>query len=316
MNRAGAGIGIALAFVCLFILGVMPVIVDSRPTGVDALSFALFLSLWQLLAACPFPMAERLGGRPGLFGPTVPRAVRRRTLAILLLTGGIFGISTYLYVLAVETAGPVGTAIAIQAYPLFAIVWESVALKRRKTGLELLFTALLLAALYVLVTDGTGRIGGLSPWFLVALSVPFLWSIAHVILREVMTRTPITPAQVTLARVLVSVVVLGVVALVGVGPATLAAGLARPDVQAVAALMGAVYYLELIVWFHAVRIIDVSLASSIAVPWPAVTMALTVVVLGEPVAPYQIAILGVVVLSLYGLLYAGARARRAPVGAG
>ena len=45
-------------------------------------------------------------------------------------------------------------------------------------------------------------------------------------------------------------------------------------------ILGLVYYLELIFWFYAVRHIDVSVASSITVPWPALTMVLAVLVLG------------------------------------
>ena len=39
-------LGIALAFICLVILGVMPIISNGRPPGSDALTFALYLSFW------------------------------------------------------------------------------------------------------------------------------------------------------------------------------------------------------------------------------------------------------------------------------
>jgi drug/metabolite transporter (DMT)-like permease len=311
MNTPTPRTGIAFAFGSLMILGIMPVIANSRPGTFDALSFAFFLSVWQLAASLPLLTRELASPNKGIFQAHLGPALRRRTIAIIVLTGAIFGLSTYVYVLAVEKAGAVSAAIAIQAYPLFAILWESLFLKRRKTALELLFTAVLLGALYMLATGGTGRIAGFSPWFAVALGVPFLWSVAHVIIREVLIRTPITPAQVTFFRVLVSVVVLGSVVLVVQGPGRMAADLGNLEFQGFALLMGVVYYLELIVWFYAVRSIDVSLASSITVPWPAVTMVLAVPVLGEPVAPYQVVILAVVVASLYGLLYAGARKRRA-----
>ncbi len=53
------------------------------------------------------------------------------------------------------------------------------------------------------------------------------------------------------------------------------------------------------------RHIDVSLASSIATPWPALTMVLAVVFLGDRIALHQIAAFGVVVFSIYGLIAAG-----------
>ena len=298
--------GIALGFVCLGLLGVMPVIANSRPGDFGALGFAFLLSVWQVVFAVPLFAWELRGTDKGVFGAELSGRERRRALWVALMTGAMFGLSTYLYVLGVEKAGAVSAAIAIQAYPLFAILWETLFLKRRKTPLELLLTAALIGALYFLGTGGSGRIEGFSPWFLLALGVPLLWSIAHVIIKEELGRTPVTPAQVTFFRVLISAIFLGLV-VVAVEPSGFAATLLRPDFQLFGAVMGLVYYLELIIWFHAVRHIDVSLASSITTPWPALTMALAVIFLGDRIEPYQIVAFVIVAVSIYGLLVAGLR---------
>lgn len=303
--------GIALAFVCLGLLGVMPIIANSRPGDFGALGFAFLLSVWQTVFAIPLFAWGLRGRHRGVFGATLSGRQRRRTLWVALSTGVMFGLSTYLYVLGVEKAGAVSAAIAIQAYPVFAILWEALFLKRRKTIVELMLTGVLIGALYSLGTQGTGRVDGLSPWFLVALGVPFLWSVAHVIIKEELVHTPVTPAQVTFFRVLISTLFLGLV-IVAIGPSTGAAPLLRADFQLFAAVMGLVYYLELIVWFHAVRHIDVSLASSITTPWPALTMVLAVAFLGDRIEPYQIVAFAIVVLSIYGLLVAGLRKQGRP----
>ena len=298
--------GIALAFVCLGLLGVMPIIANSWPDGFGALGFAFLLSVWQVVFAVPLFAWGFRGSEKGIFSAKLSGRERRRALWVALLTGAMFGLSTYLYVLGVEKAGAVSAAIAIQAYPLFAILWETLFLKRRKTPVELILTAALIAALYFLGTGGTGRVDGFSPWFLLALGVPFLWSIAHVIIKEELGRSPVTPAQVTFFRVLISAVFLGGV-VVALDPSDFAATLLRVDFQFFGAAMGLVYYLELIAWFHAVRHIDVSLASSITTPWPALTMALAVIFLGDRIEPYQIVAFVVVAVSIYGLLVASLR---------
>ena len=305
--------GIALAFVCLGLLGVMPIIADSRPADFGVLGFAFLLSAWQTVFAIPLVAWGMRGRDRGIFGAGLSGDQRRRALWVALSTGAMFGLSTYLYVLGVEKAGPVSTAIAIQAYPLFAILWETLFLKRRKTVVELMLTGALIGALIVLGTGGTGRIDGLSPWFLLALGVPFLWSVAHVIIKEELARTPVTPAQVTFFRVLISTVFLGLVVGV-VAPSEMAATLLRADFQLFGAVMGLVYYLELVVWFHAVRHIDVSLASSITTPWPALTMVLATAFLGDRIETYQIVAFALIVASIYGLLVAGLRKRGRPVG--
>ena len=58
--------------------------------------------------------------------------------------------------------------------------------------------------------------------------------------------------------------------------------------------------------------IDVSLGGSITAPWPALTMVLAVVFLGETIAPYQVGAVAVVIVAIWGLTWAGlAKARRA-----
>lgn len=300
--------GITLALVCLGLLSLLPILSNSRPGGSPALGFAFFLSAWQTVFALPYALSEWARGERGILAATVAAAERRRVLRVGLVTGAMFGAATWAYVLGVEKAGAASAAIAIQSYPLFAIVVEWVALGRRKSRAELAFTALLLAALYYLGTGGSWKITGLSPWFGVALAVPVLWAVAHVTIKEELGRTPITPAQVTLLRTLVSTLFLGAL-VAAVEPAGFAAGL-DGRFQFFALLMGLVYTVELIVWFHAVRHVDVSFASSITTPWPAFTMMLAALVLGEAIAGFQIAAFLVVVLCIWGLIWAGARKAR------
>lgn len=302
------GKGIALSLVSLTLLGIMPIISNLRPSEIGALSFAFALSVWQVVFAAPVFVWELRKGTKGIFGVDLPRRERRRMILVALFTGALFGLATYLYVLGVEKAGATNAAIAIQAYPLFAILWESLFLKRRKTAVELALTAVLIGALYYLGTGGTFLMSGLSPWYLVSLGVPLVWSIAHVIIKEELSSTPVTPAQVTFFRVAISTLFLAL-GLIAAVPSEIGSGISAVF-QAMSALMGLVYFLELIVWFYAVRHIDVSLASSITTPWPAVTMVLAVPFLGDAIAPFQVAALVVVVACIYGLTLVSLRKNR------
>ena len=297
--------GVLLAFTSLFLLGLLPVISNGRPAALDALNFAFYLSFWQLICALPLLLNEYRHKTQGILAGQLPIAIRNKTLIIILLTGLIFGLSTYLYVLSVEKAGTVSAIIAIQAYPLFAILWESLFLNRKKTKVELLFTFLLITGLYYLGTQGSWKIAGLSPWFLLALAVPFLWSIAHVIIKNTLDTTPITPIQVTFFRVLISAIFLFFISIAVNGLDTVIQGMSMIDFQLAAFSMGFVYYLELISWFYAVRHVDVSLASSITTPTPLVTMILAAVFLQETIQGFQLISLGVVIVSLYGILFSG-----------
>jgi drug/metabolite transporter (DMT)-like permease len=303
-------LGIALAFVCLLILGVMPILAAARPAGSSSLTFTVWMTLWQLVSALPLLFRERAAGHRGVFGKVAPDR-RGRTAAIAVLTGVMFGVSAYMYIVAAEKAGPVNMAIALQAYPLFAILIEAVFLGKRKTAAELAFTGLMIAALLYLVTDGTFLPGDISWWSVFALGIPLIWSTAHILLRQVLVGTAITPNQVTVSRLVISGAFLLALALIlGEGGALVAAA-SDIGFQRAALLLGVAYYLELIFWFNAIRHIDVSVGSSLIVPSPAVTMLIAVAFLGDSVALHQILAMAAIALALYGLLFAGRRARAA-----
>ena len=303
--------GMLLAFACLFLLGVMPIISNGRPAAFGALIFALFLSVWQLLFSLPLLIREWRKGERGLFKVALSPAQKRRTLMITLFTGILFGLSTWAYVLAFEKAGAINAAIALQAYPLFAMALEALFLGRRKSRTELGFTVLIVIALYFLATRGTWRMVGLSPLFGLALGVPALWSVAHIILKQVLDTTPITPNQVTTSRLVVSTLFLLPVAIGIEGTADFEQAATNVGLQSFAVAMGLVYYLELVLWFNAMRHIDVSIASSITVPAPAVTMILAILYLGDTAHGYQLVAMGLVIAGLYGLLRSGVTKRSA-----
>ncbi len=301
--------GIVLSFVSLILLGIMPIISNSRPMEISALNFALYLSVWQLIFATPVLLIEYRYANRGILDANLSGRLKRKTVLIILATGALFGVSTFAYVLALEKAGTVSASIAIQAYPLFAILWETIFLNRKKTTAELLFTFLLIVGLYYLGTNGTWLIEGLSYWFIFALSVPLIWSVAHVIIKEVLNKTPITPAQVTFFRVLVSVIVIFIMSVTINGFSQVAQLMKNNVFQMYAAAMGLVYYLELVNWFYAVRHVDVSVASSITTPWPVVTVILAIIFLHESIEIHQVVTLVIVFISVYGILLSGKKKR-------
>ena len=197
-------IGLSLSFISFFLLGLLPIISNSRPSTLNALSFAFYLSLWELICSFPLFFYELTKEDKGIFQKYLDIKVRKRTLFIMGITGVIFTFSTFFYVYAFETAGTVSAAIAIQTYPLFSILMEFIIFKKKKRLFELLFTLTMIIGIYYLGTKGTWLITGFSPWFALALIVPLLWSIAHVAIKHTLDTSPITPNQVIFFRVFLS----------------------------------------------------------------------------------------------------------------
>ena len=47
-------IGFFLSFISLSLLGLLPIISNSRPSTLNALNFAFYLSFWELICSLPF----------------------------------------------------------------------------------------------------------------------------------------------------------------------------------------------------------------------------------------------------------------------
>ncbi|MFX0174659.1 MAG: DMT family transporter [Candidatus Hodarchaeota archaeon] len=301
--HSNRNIGIILSFISLFLLGFLPIISNSRPKTLDALNFAFYLSLWELTCSLALFFYEFTKSKPGIFQKSIDSKIRRKTFRVMGLTGIIFTISTFFYVYAFETAGTVSAAIAMQTYPLFSIIMEFILFKKKKRLSEFVFTLIMIVGIYYLGTEGTWLINDFSPWFALALIVPVLWSIAHVIIKNTLDTSPITPNQVTFFRVLISSILLfGISSLLN-GTSNVFEGLISLEFQIFGFLMGLVYYLELVNWFYAIKHVEVSVASTITTPTPIITMIFALFILKESIELYQIIAMIIVFVSLYGLIW-------------
>ncbi len=298
-------IGVILSFISLFLLGLLPTISNSRPSALNALNFAFYLSLWELICSLPFFFYELTKQNKGIFQNPIDTRIRKKTFMVMGITGIIFSISTFFYIFAFETAGTISAAIALQTYPLFSILIEFILFRKKKKIGELIFTLILIVGIFYLGTEGTWLIDGFSPWFALVLIVPILWSIAHVIVKHTLDNSPITPNQVTFFRVLISSVLLFFISSIINGIPLVFEGLMSVEFQIFGFLMGFVYYLELVNWFYAVKHVDVSVASAITTPSPIITLIFAFFILNENIELYQIIAMLIVFASLYGLIWSG-----------
>ena len=303
-------LGIALSFVSLFLIGIFPIISNSRPLELDSLHYTLYLSIWQFIFAFPLFLTDFFKPNKGIFDRTVSSEMKNKTMVIILITGTIFLASTFLYILSFEKAGAINTSIAVQAFPVFSIILESIFFAKLKNKQELVFTGLLIIALIYLGTNGTFILEQLSFWFLVALIVPILWSIAHITLKHTLDNSSITPGQITFFRSGIASGILLIIILFLEGPSIIVSDLLNANYEFFAIAMGLVYYVELVNWFYALKHVDVSVAGSITTPTPVVTMILAIMFLHDSLEMYQVIALIIVCLGLYGLLYYGSKKER------
>jgi drug/metabolite transporter (DMT)-like permease len=110
--QTSRNIGILLAFTCLLILGIMPLLSNARPQGSDGLSFAIWPTFWQVAAALPLFLFEYFT-RKNHPSSMSWQNVTMNTGIIALISGCLFGLATYIYLVAAEKAGAVNFMLAL-----------------------------------------------------------------------------------------------------------------------------------------------------------------------------------------------------------
>jgi drug/metabolite transporter (DMT)-like permease len=304
--------GIQLSLLCLLILGILPIIATQRTNAGNAITFSFWLSFWQLAFATPVYLFQRKKAQQAEAPEkNLRRFSKIQTWALIVLTGILFSAATFAYVLGVDQIGPVTFAVAIQAYPFFALLWEALFLHRRKSIWEMTFILVIAISMVYLGTQGTWQLSSVARGFWIALIVPLLWSIAHVIIKETMNASSITPSEVILTRVLLAALLLGIACIFNQGFGGFLTSGMTFKFQMIAVLMGFAYYLELLSWFSAVKYIDVSIGASITAPAPAITVLLAVVLLKQELHGYQTVALIFVLGSVIGLIRYGRKEKGA-----
>src|SRR3569833_2089094 len=95
MSPPAVAKGSGLSLMCLALMGVMPIVSNLRPAEIGALPFAYALSVWQSVLPLPLFLMELRGGTRGVFELDLPPRKRWRMIAVGVMTGGLFGLSTY-----------------------------------------------------------------------------------------------------------------------------------------------------------------------------------------------------------------------------
>ena len=77
--RPNRNIGIILSFVSLLLLGMLPIISNSRPSSLNALNFAFYLSFWELVCSLPLSSYEMTKSDKGIFKKPLDSKIRKKT---------------------------------------------------------------------------------------------------------------------------------------------------------------------------------------------------------------------------------------------
>ncbi len=303
----GSFLGVFFALVVLLGNGVHPIINGYRPDDLSSLTFAWMISLIEVIGALPFYFRARSRalknkGSPQLNFDRQKKLPMKVVLLRMALVGLIFSIATYLYIEGLTLASSISGSIALKTAPIYAMVIGVLFLKEKTDLIQILITLLMFIGLYYLATKGTFRLEGFSVGFVILLIVPFLWSAGHAITKPLLTSGSISIPLVIIIRVGITFIVLLSASWAVEGIDHIFTSLLDPANLLFALAMGGTYLFMHLSWFSSLSKINLSYASSLVIPSPAITAIISVLLGTEPLLGYQITGMVVMFAGLYTLI--------------
>lgn len=252
-------LGTLLALFGMLLYGLEPVVIKANPS--NPVSFAAFSALFASIILWTVLIFEG-GGRELRADPSGIK------MAFLV---GLFGTAlaylTYSFGARMSTA--INAALITRSEVLWSFLLAGIFLGERVTGRLVAYSSLILAGLVLVITQGRAVEPHLGDVLL--LLVPLFWQAGHVIAKRLPYR-PITIA--TLRNTFGSLLLLPLALLTG------------PEFSPLVVAEGTIIALGQVVWYGSIKRINLSKATTIITPAPAIAIGLGII-MGESFTPYH-----------------------------
>ncbi len=299
--------GLIFALIVLIGNGIHPIINNLRPDEFSSTIFVLQMSIWEFLCAfivLLFQKRKEKGNSPNTSNKNSSQICysKKHLILRMLIIGLIFSIATYGYVEGLKEAGSISGSIALKISPIYAIIIGFMFLREKINVKQLLITFLMLFGIYYLGTNGTFQMDQFSMGFAILLIVPLLWTIAHALTKSLLENNIFVPNQVIFIRSGIISLSFLIINLIIIGWNELLLSFINPNFLFFSFLMGFTYFFMHFSWYSSITSIDLSYASALVTPSPAITTLLTILLKIEDFYYYQLIGMVWAFVGLYALI--------------
>lgn len=185
-------IGVLFAIITLIAISTQPIISDSRSNELYAVFYAFTTVLFENLMIIPLMIPQTLKRSkqyPGSLRNTIKKYWWR-----FLIVGLVFAAAQILFFLGFDKSGAVSGSIAMKSSLVFTLIIGWIFLKEKGSGIQIVFTIVILAGLYYTLTAGTFRPDEINFFTLILFLTPLLWTIGHSITKPLLQQNLIIPS--------------------------------------------------------------------------------------------------------------------------
>jgi len=286
--------GLIFALIVLIGNGIHPIINNLRPEEFSSTIFVMQMSIMEFICSFIVLIIQNIKKKKNLKS-TEAKIVsgqiclsKKHLFFRMLIIGLIFAIATYGYVEGLKLAGSISGSIALKISPIYAIIIGFLFLGEKINLKQILITFFMLFGIYYLGTNGTFQMDQFSIGFAILLFVPFLWTIAHALTKQLLENKIFDPNQVIFIRTGIISISFLIINLIVIGWNELLLSFINPNFLFFSFLMGFTYFFMHYSWYSSITSIDLSYASALVTPSPAITTLFVFLLKMEDFHYYQL----------------------------
>lgn len=204
--------GLLFGIITVFLVGLQPVIANSRPKIIDPFLFAAITALIEALIFLPFYYFERrrlsLNQETDKNKSLLNGWKKRDNIKLLVLIGLTFSFIPILLYIGYDLAGPTNSSIVLKCEIIFGLLFGFLILKEKVTKIQLIFCFVLFIGLIFALTQGFSNLVELNIGVLILFVSVALFTFIHSLTKLKFDKNELFPTQIVFVRNLMSGILL------------------------------------------------------------------------------------------------------------
>ncbi|MFX0105984.1 MAG: DMT family transporter [Candidatus Hodarchaeota archaeon] len=281
--------GIIFGTFGVFLIGLQPVIANSRPSIIDPYIFAAFTALIEAIIFLPLFFFERK--KLKLIKETKSEELekidsllngwkKKENVKLLIIIGLTFTLVPILLYIGYELAGATNSTITLKSEIIFALIFGFIFLGEKITKIQIVFCVILFFGLLITITQGFSNLLELNVGVLILILSVVLFTLIHTLTKEKFDKNQLFPTQIIFIRNLLSSITLISIYLIFFPFENLYV-MINPRNFIFFLLMGLDYGFSLFFWYKTLTCIQIGTATIINSLTPFTAALFSFIILGD-----------------------------------
>ena len=293
--------GIIYASICIFTIGLQPVITIARPSVIDPYLFGAITALFEAILLLPIFLLENNKLKRSLKGDPL---LDKKTLSLIhgwkkksnIRTIAIIGLTIMLYI-GYDLAGGILSSLTMKSEIIFALIFGYLFLREKINKIQILFCFVLFFGLVIAITGGSFNLLEFNLGVFILLVSTALFTLVHTLTKISFERNELYPSQVVFIRNVLSGIIL-IIFYISFFPLSNLLLLFDPLNFAFFIIMSVDYGLSLYLWYKALTYIEIGKTTIIMSLTPIVSSVFSSLILGEVFTPFHLIGIMIVIFSI------------------